>query len=464
LSSFGRVSRRRLLIAGSLVVLLVGVAIGIYAHEKSQPTKKRGSATDEFVTTDQPKPRPRRSERRVPWPTYAFDPQRTHVADFKHRPPYHRLWRIDAHDTLEFPPVVGYRRVFQAQQKGLFFALTAKGGHVTWRKKTHRCSASSPTLGRGIVYQAWMAPVPCPQDQPGAKGYVIAWKAKTGRRLWRFNTAPVESSPLLVKKTLYFGTWSHKVYALNARTGRKRWSFDADDQVNTSAAYSKGRIFIASDGGTLYALSARTGKLLWSAQSHGGLGGREFFYATPTVAYGRVYLGNTDGTMYVFGAKTGKLKWARPLGSYIYSGAAVWKKRVFVGTYDGGFYALDAATGDVRWKREAKGAVHGSPTVMSGLVYYSTCSSCGSQASRAVKRGPDGTYARDARTGKYRWGFRAGKYASPVVADRKRIYVAGRSALFALEQKRAYVKRKKARAAKRAKRKRERARRKKKRD
>jgi outer membrane protein assembly factor BamB len=446
------VSRRRLLIAGSLVVLLVGVAIGVYAYNESQPTEKRGSASDEFDPTEQPRPRPKRVERQEAWPTYGFDNARTHAGDFKHRPPYHRRWRIDAHDTLEFPPAVGYGRVFVPQQKGLFFALSANTGRLRWRKNTKRCSASSPTLSKGVVYQAWMDFVPCPQDRAGATGFVIAWDWKRGRKLWKFNTAPVESSPLLVKRTLYFGAWDHKVYAVNAKTGRKRWSFTADDQVNTSAAYSKGTIYIASDGGTLYALSARTGKLRWSAQSHGGLGGREFFYAAPTVAYGRVYIGNTDGTMYVFGAKTGRLKWARPLGTYIYAGAAVWKRRVYVGTYDGNFYALDAATGDVRWKRTAPGAVHAAATVMDGLVYYSTCSSCGSAASRSVKHGPDGTYGLDARTGKYGWGFAAGKYANPVVADRKHIFVIGRSALYALEQKRAYEKRREARAARKAKR------------
>jgi outer membrane protein assembly factor BamB len=84
---------------------------------------------------------------------------------------------------------------------------------------------------------------------------------------------------------------------------------------------------------------------------------------------------------------------------------------------------------------------------MDGLVYYSTCSTCGSQASRTVKRGPDSTFARDARTGGFRWSFPAGKYANPVVADRDHIYVVGRANLFALEQKSAYQARKKARAA-----------------
>ena len=158
--------------------------------------------------------------------------------------------------------------------------------------------------------------------------------------------------------------------------------------MNTSAAYWQRTIYIASDGGTLYALNARTGKLRWSAQSASSFtGAREFFYATPTVAYGRVYIGNTDGTMYVFGAKSGKLLWARPLGSYIYGAAAVWKRRVFVGTYDGKLYALDAATGDTDWQIDTPGAVHAAPTVMSGLVYYATCSSCGSEAQRVGEGG-----------------------------------------------------------------------------
>jgi outer membrane protein assembly factor BamB len=326
--------------------------------------------------------------------------------------------------------------VYLAQQKGLFFAINAKSGRVRWRKKTRRCSASSPTIRDHVVYQAWMDFVNCPQSRPGATGFVIAWNADTGRRIWKRSGAPIESSPLLVKNTLYYGAWDHRVHAVNAKNGRQRWSFKGDDEINTSAAYWKGTIYIASDGGTLYALNARTGKLRWSATSNSKFGSREFFYASPAVAYGRVYIGNTDGTMYVYGAKTGKLRWARPLGSYIYSGAALWKRRVFVGTYDGSFYALDAATGDVIWKKSAPSAVHAPPTVMNGLVYFSVCSSCGQAAQRAVKHGPDGTYALSARTGRVVWRFRAGKFANPVVADSRRIYVTGRANLFALKPRR----------------------------
>jgi outer membrane protein assembly factor BamB len=419
-------------IVGVALVAVLVIAVGVYAYQQEkQPIEKRGSASEEFVTTEEPKPPPPKERNPRPWPTYGYDNARQHISPYGHRPPFRRLWKIDAHDTLEFPPTVGYGRVYLAQQKGLFFALDAKTGKVDWRKSLGRCAASSPTVGKGVVYVSYMHRVECLQDQAGADGFLAAWDADTGRERWRFNSAPIESSPLLRGNRIYVGTWDHNVYAINAHTGRKIWGFKTDDQVNTSAAYWNGRIFIANDGGSLYALSAKTGRLLWSAQSQSKFGSREFWYATPTVAYGRVYIGNTDGTMYVYGAKSGKLLWARSLGTYIYGAAAVSDRRVFVGTYDGAFYALDAATGDTIWRINARGAVHAAPTVMDGLVYYAVCSSCGSAAARAVARGPDSTYAVRARDGKVVWRFRDGKYANPVVADDDRVYITGRSYQYA---------------------------------
>jgi outer membrane protein assembly factor BamB len=423
---------RKWIAAGVVLVAVLG-GVGYYLYtEENEPIEKRGSPTEEFVTTEpeEPKPPPKKENPR-PWPTYSYDDQRRHISPYDHRPPYRRIWTIDAHDTLEFPPTVGYGKVYLAQQKGLFFALDVQTGRVHWRKSLGRCAASSPTVGKKVVYVSYMHPVECLQGQAGADGFVVAWDAETGRELWRFNSAPIESSPLLKGKRLFVGSWDHGVYALNAENGKRIWRFEADNEVNTSAAYWRGRIFIASDDGTMYALSARSGKLLWSEGS-----AREFYYATPTLAHGRVYIGSTDGTMYVFGAKTGRLLWARPLGTYIYGAAAVYKRKVFVGTYDGQFYALDAATGDIIWQKDAGGTVHAAATVMDGLVYYAICSTCGSEAQRAVAGGTDAVYAVRARDGKQVWEFRGGgKYANPVVADNERVYITGRSFQFAFAEK-----------------------------
>jgi outer membrane protein assembly factor BamB len=423
--------KREVAILAGAAVFLVLVAAGGYAllRDDDRGTEKRGSAKQEFDAGAAPEAR--KPKATIPWPTYAFDQQRTHLATgFEHRPPYRKVWRLDGKDTLEFPPTVGYGRVYLAQQKGLLFAIDGKSGKVRWKRNFKRCAASSPTISRRTVYQAYMDFTPCPQGRSGASGFVIAMNAKTGKRRWIYRAAPVESSPLLARRTLYFGSWDHKVHAVNARTGRRRWTFTGDEEMNTSAAYWRGTVYIASDAGTVYALDARTGRKKWSAKNSS-----EFFYATPTVAYGRVFIGNTDGTMYAYGARTGRLLWAKPLGSYIYSAAGVSKKHVFTGTYDGFVYSLSAATGDVAWRKPAPGAVHGAPTIMNGLAYFSTCSTCGSDASRTVKKGVDSTVAYSTRTGRVLWKLNQGKYASPVVADSKRVYLTGRSYLFALTER-----------------------------
>ncbi|MGI8945388.1 MAG: PQQ-binding-like beta-propeller repeat protein [Thermoleophilaceae bacterium] len=425
--------RRRLLIGGALAIVVLGAAV-LYYREETEPVEKRGSAGEEFDRSAAPEDRARQARIKEPWPTFGYDLQRSKVSPYDHRPPYRRAWRVDAGDTIEFPPSAAYGNLYLAQQKGRFFALDGKTGKRVFKTKDFkRCAASSPTISKGTVYQAYMDFAPCPQGAADPTGFIIAMDARTGREKWRFKGQPFESSPLLAKGILYAGSWDRNVYAISASTGKKVWSFETDDRVNTSAAYSKGRIFIATDGGSLYALDAKTGKQIWKAQSQSRFGSREFFYATPVVAYGRIFIGNTDGTMYAFGQRTGKLLWARPLGTYIYSSAAVYEQRVYTGTYDGKFFALDAATGDTKWEREMPSAVHAPPVVMGGLVYASTCSSCGSAASRAVKMGRDSTTAFDVRSGKKRWFNNAGKYASPIVADQDRVYLTGRSFQYALE-------------------------------
>ena len=442
--------RRKLLAAGA-VLLLLAVGVGGAAYKvlsKEDPPQKRGSAGVEFDPSAKPGKRSAKKKAAVPWPTFGFDRQRTKAAPFDHHPPYKRTWRVDGKDTLEFPPAVAYGNVYIAQQKGLFIAMRGKTGKRVFKtKRFRRCAASSPTVAKGVIYQAYMDFAPCPQGASKPTGFVTAMSARTGRERWRFRGQPFESSPLLVKGIVYVGSWDGRVYAIRARTGRKVWSYDTGSRVNTSAAYSKGRLFIANNGGSVYSLNARTGKLAWK-----GSQATEFFYAAPAVAYGRVFIGSTDGTMYAYGQRSGRLLWAKRLGSYVYSSAAIFDKKVYAGTYDGKLFALDAATGDVRWKRGMPSAVHAAPVVMNGLVYAATCATCGSAASRSVKTGKDSTTAFNAFNGRKVWFTAAGKYASPIVADRKRVYLTGRSFIYALEQSGSRTKaaRKERRAARKA--------------
>ena len=118
----------------------------------------------------------------------------------------------------------------------------------------------------------------------------------------------------------------------STRSGSARarcvWSTRLDGEIDSSAAYAGGTVFVGDNSGTLTALDARTGAIRWQARSFSRFGaGREYFYATPTVAYGRVFASNTDGTVYAFGAGTGHLLWASHVGTYVYTAPAVWNQK-----------------------------------------------------------------------------------------------------------------------------------------
>ncbi len=84
----------------------------------------------------------------------------------------------------------------------------------------------------------------------------------------------VEATPLVVDGIMYVtGPWSI-VHAVDARTGKKIWTFDPEvdrekgyrgccDVVNRGVALYKGKVFVGAYDGRLIALDAATGKKAW---------------------------------------------------------------------------------------------------------------------------------------------------------------------------------------------------------
>jgi quinohemoprotein ethanol dehydrogenase len=87
-----------------------------------------------------------------------------------------------------------------------------------------------------------------------------------------------EATPIVVDGTMYVSTAWSKVYALDARTGKKLWEYDPHvigqfavyaccDVVNRGVAVWKGKVFVGTMDGRLIAVNAATGKQMWSVQT-----------------------------------------------------------------------------------------------------------------------------------------------------------------------------------------------------
>lgn len=63
----------------------------------------------------------------------------------------------------------------------------------------------------------------------------------------------VDSSPAVAKGTLYVGSYDGNVYALNATTGAKLWSYTTGNLVTSSPAVANGALYIGSGDANVYA-------------------------------------------------------------------------------------------------------------------------------------------------------------------------------------------------------------------
>ncbi len=411
--------KRILLAVGAAVVLGVGL-LGAFAFDRWQDSKDvRGSSTEEFIPTEETTDREPRDA--VRWAMYGFDDHRRRFdTDLGLQPPFRSLWIYRARSLLEFPPVLGYGRLYVETNEGNLVALEARGGEPAWTFRTGRCAAASPAVDAFTVYATFMNRPPCNAKGDDLDGVLVALRARDGKVRWRFSLGPSETSPLVVDGRVYVGDWRGRIYSLDGRTGRMLWTFQTDGEVKGALAYANGNVYVGSYDHHVYALDAETGEQVWRAAAQQRLGPRGTFYSTPAVAYGRVYIGSTDGKVYSYGATSGELRWSHGTGDYVYSSPAVWEKTVYIGSHDEHLYALDAATGDEKWKFQANGRISGSPTVIDGVVYFSTLD--------------QRTYALDGTTGRELWTWNDGKYAG-VIGGRQRLYLIGHTRVYAMLEK-----------------------------
>ena len=184
----------------------------------------------------------------------------------------------------------------------------------------------------------------------GAEGPSVAQAAGL-QPAWTFKSpnGDFTGTPVVADGTLVAGTNLGSIFALDAVTGKVRWSRDVGQQINGSAA-----IDLSAPGGPLalvpvaqvgsprlLALSLRTGAVRWNTvlnrEDHADV------FGSPTYSNGTVYIGtsgpNNDesharGSVLALDEATGEVRWQTFTVPSGHDGGAVWSTP-----------AIDTATG-----------------------------------------------------------------------------------------------------------------------
>ena len=292
---------------------------------------------------------------------------------------------------------------------GFLFACLAWGQMATEIAGSDRAEWLS--YGRDYSEQRYS-----PLDQIHSRnleGLGLAWFIDTD------SNRGLEATPLVSNGVMYVsGSWS-VVYAIDAATGQRLWSYDPQvdkaygkraccDVVNRGVALYDNKVLVGTLDGRLIALDKASGRPIWSVSTLTGEQGNYTITGAPRAANGLVYIGNGGAEYGVRGF----------VSAYsVATGDLVWRFYTVPGNPDNGFENAAMERAASTWTGEwwSQG---GGGTVWDSIVYDEEFEQVligvgnGSPWNRRVRspEGGDNLYlssvvALDAKTGEYRWHF-----------------------------------------------------------
>ena len=148
---------------------------------RTELIEKRGLAIEEF--TEEPDPHRRRPRRTTHVPgrptgstSHASTSRPTTTA------PHCRLWSIDAHDTLEFPPSIGYGPRCTSPSRGPLLRARCGDGQGRLEETVAARLVAHDRQGRHLPGVHAPGGVPSQARATGLSlGFVVAWDADTGK-------------------------------------------------------------------------------------------------------------------------------------------------------------------------------------------------------------------------------------------------------------------------------------------
>jgi len=208
----------------------------------------------------------------------------------------------DAWDVFTSSPAVADGRVYFGSGDGNVYAVDARTGVLLWKFPTRDVVHSSPAVINGTVYiGSWDSTLYAIDAETGQQ----KWGFKAGEDAVIHNQVGFQSSPAVVDGTIYVGCRDAHVYALDAASGRKKWDYPTSKSwVVGTPAVRDGAVYVGtSDSARFMALDAKTGRLRFNFEA------KAYLFSSAALAGGLAYVGDHSGRMYAINTRTGALAW-----------------------------------------------------------------------------------------------------------------------------------------------------------
>ena len=239
-----------------------------------------------------------------------------------------------------------------ATDDGLLHVLDPETGQLLDTFDAGDSIWATPLLEGGVLYVATVG------------GELFALDAETLDPVWdrpfRIGKGLI-SDPVLAMGTVIVGGIDRALHAVDAATGRERWSFQGDNWFWGKPLVENGTVYAPSLDGRLYALNLEDGSQLWAFEAE------EPLRSSPVLADGTLVIIDKDGNVYGLDPEDGQpAPWPlRPLDKTVFSNPLVLttgpeptddggedtesgREKVLISAEGGDLFRLeDAATGEL---------------------------------------------------------------------------------------------------------------------
>ena len=256
------------------------------------------------------------------------------------------------------------------------YKFDARNGTETWRFPGTQDSANPRGPFSGVPLKFGNTIVV--GGSTGANGaydkHLYAIAEDTGQEVWRF-TPPGDQGKEFVDgavsdgKIIYAPNGDGNLYAIDPSQKENNqpkvvWTFHTGNRLWNQPLLTDGKLYQGALDHKLYAIDAATGKELWRFE-----GATAPIAVVPALQNGVLYFGAFDSNFYAVNAADGKLKWKTTVDGWVWTNATINQETIYFGDVRGKLYALDLASGQRKWYFETLDAIKAHPVISGSLLY-----------------------------------------------------------------------------------------------
>ena len=256
-------------------------------------------------------------------------------------------------------PTVTGDSIYLGDEEGVFHAIHRRTGKGKWKFNTGgEIFSGGAVIGGRVIFGSYDGRLYCLNERDGS----LAWRYETKGR--------IHSTPVIVDQMALVTGCDQSLHGVDIQTGKSVFELPLNDTFIATPSVIDDTLYVGTYSGYVIAVDFRKKETLWRyAESEG-----HPFQSSTSVTDNLVVLGGHDRQIHAINRLTGGKKWIFPTRSKVDSSPAVVDSRVFIGSADGNLYGLSLADGKEVWKYNIGKPISAGPAIGEGVLVVSSAS------------------------------------------------------------------------------------------